>query len=102
MERERNIECQRVIERRREYLADEEWKRPERLASFHFLPPLPDACATLAVYQGPQQDQDDSSKFTIQEPKETFQTLRQLRNIVEELQRQHNVRSDTAAQYGSL
>lgn len=64
--------------------------------------PTPDACATLAVYQGPQGDQDDLSKFTIQEPKETFQTLRQLRHVLEELQRQHNVRSDTTAQYGSL
>lgn len=61
-----------------------------------------DACASMAVYQGPQREQEDYSKFTIQEPKETFQTLKQLRNIMEELQRQHNIRSDTAAQYGSM
>eukprot|EP00064_Thunnus_orientalis_P012636 superscaffoldBa00001961_g12671 len=60
------------------------------------------ACASMAVYQGPQREQEEYSKFTIQEPKETFQTLKQLRNIMEELQRQHNIRSDTAAQYGSL
>ncbi|XP_056298065.1 ras GTPase-activating protein 2-like [Pseudoliparis swirei] len=61
-----------------------------------------DACASLAVYQGPQRDQEDYSKFTIQEPKETFQTLKQLRNIMEDLQKQHRVRSDSTAQYGSL
>lgn len=56
----------------------------------------------MAVYQGPQREQEEYSKFTIQEPKETFQTLGQLRNIMEELQRQHNIRTDTTAQYGSL
>lgn len=61
-----------------------------------------DACASMAVYQGPQREQEDYSKFTIQEPKETFQTLKQLRNVMEELQKQHDVRSDTTAQYGSL
>ena len=60
-----------------------------------------DACATLAVYQGPQHEQEEYSKFTIQEPKETFQTLKQLRNVMEELQQQHNLRCDTTAQYGS-
>lgn len=61
-----------------------------------------DACASMAVYQGPQREQEEYSKFTIQEPKETFQTLKQLRNVMEELQRQHNIRSDITAQYGSL
>lgn len=61
-----------------------------------------DACASMAVYQGPQREQEEYSKFTIQEPKETFQTLKQLRNIMKELQAQHNIRSDTTAQYGSL
>ncbi|XP_072317901.1 ras GTPase-activating protein 2 [Eucyclogobius newberryi] len=63
---------------------------------------MEDACATLAVYQGPQREQDEYSKFTIQEPKETFQTLKQLRNVMEELRQQHNQRGDTMAQYGSL
>uniref|UniRef100_A0A669DZM5 RAS p21 protein activator 2 n=1 Tax=Oreochromis niloticus TaxID=8128 RepID=A0A669DZM5_ORENI len=60
-----------------------------------------DACASLAVYQGPQREPEEYSKFTIQEPKETFHTLKQLRNIMEELQRQHNIRNDVR-QYGSL
>ncbi|XP_039865052.1 ras GTPase-activating protein 2 isoform X4 [Simochromis diagramma] len=59
------------------------------------------ACASLAVYQGPQREPEEYSKFTIQEPKETFHTLKQLRNIMEELQRQHNSRNDVR-QYGSL
>ncbi|XP_019741550.1 ras GTPase-activating protein 2 isoform X2 [Hippocampus comes] len=63
---------------------------------------MEDACASLAVYQGPQREQEEYSKFTIQEPKETFQTLKQLRNIMVELQRQHEMRNDTTAQYGSL
>uniref|UniRef100_A0A8C5H597 RAS p21 protein activator 2 n=1 Tax=Gouania willdenowi TaxID=441366 RepID=A0A8C5H597_GOUWI len=45
---------------------------------------MEDACATMVVYQGPQREQEEYSKFTIQEPKETFQTLQQLRNIMEE------------------
>ncbi|XP_077579074.1 ras GTPase-activating protein 2 [Stigmatopora nigra] len=63
---------------------------------------MEDACASMAVYQGPQPEQQDYSKFTIQEPKETFQTLKQLRNVTVELQRQHDLRSDPTAQYGSL
>ncbi|XP_039865049.1 ras GTPase-activating protein 2 isoform X1 [Simochromis diagramma] len=62
---------------------------------------MSDACASLAVYQGPQREPEEYSKFTIQEPKETFHTLKQLRNIMEELQRQHNSRNDVR-QYGSL
>lgn len=61
-----------------------------------------DACASMAVYQGPQREQEEHSKFTIQEPKETFQTLKQLRKVMVELQRQHNIRHDATAQYGSL
>lgn len=56
----------------------------------------------MAVYQGPQREQEEYSKFTIQEPKETFQTLKQLRNVMEELQRQHKIRNNHPAQYGSL
>uniref|UniRef100_A0A8C5CTJ2 RAS p21 protein activator 2 n=1 Tax=Gadus morhua TaxID=8049 RepID=A0A8C5CTJ2_GADMO len=61
-----------------------------------------DACASIAVYQGPQREQDEYSKFTIQDPKETFQTLKQLRNVMEELQTQHDRRNDPTAKYGSL
>uniref|UniRef100_A0A8C5BTV9 RAS p21 protein activator 2 n=1 Tax=Gadus morhua TaxID=8049 RepID=A0A8C5BTV9_GADMO len=63
---------------------------------------MEDACASIAVYQGPQREQDEYSKFTIQDPKETFQTLKQLRNVMEELQTQHDRRNDPTAKYGSL
>ncbi|XP_074497876.1 ras GTPase-activating protein 2 isoform X1 [Sebastes fasciatus] len=87
-----DIDCDRETERIFSLLSSNDTK----------LQNMEDACASLAVYQGPQREQEDYSKFTIQEPKETFQTLKQLRNIMEELKRQHNLRNDTTAQYGSL
>ncbi|KAM7399325.1 hypothetical protein PAMP_018605 [Pampus punctatissimus] len=87
-----DIDCDRETERIFSLLSSNDTK----------LQNMEDACASLAVYQGPQREQEDYSKFTIQEPKETFQTLKRLRKIMEELQRQHNIRSDTTAQYGSL
>uniref|UniRef100_A0A3Q3WI15 Uncharacterized protein n=1 Tax=Mola mola TaxID=94237 RepID=A0A3Q3WI15_MOLML len=87
-----DIDCDRETERIFSLLSSNDTK----------LQKMEDACASMAVYQGPQREQEEYSKFTIQEPKETFQTLGQLRNIMEELQRQHNIRTDTTAQYGSL
>uniref|UniRef100_A0A8D3BYT9 RAS p21 protein activator 2 n=1 Tax=Scophthalmus maximus TaxID=52904 RepID=A0A8D3BYT9_SCOMX len=87
-----DIDCDRETERVFSLLSSNDTK----------LQDMEDACASMAVYQGPQREQEECSKFTIQEPKETFQTLKQLRNVMEELQRQHNVRNDTTAQYGSL
>uniref|UniRef100_A0A7N6B1C0 RAS p21 protein activator 2 n=1 Tax=Anabas testudineus TaxID=64144 RepID=A0A7N6B1C0_ANATE len=87
-----DIDCDRETERIFSLLSSNNTK----------LQDMEDACASMAVYQGPQREQEEYSKFTIQEPKETFQTLKQLRNIMEELQRQHNIRNDTTAQYGSL
>uniref|UniRef100_A0A8D3BEC1 RAS p21 protein activator 2 n=1 Tax=Scophthalmus maximus TaxID=52904 RepID=A0A8D3BEC1_SCOMX len=86
-----DIDCDRETERVFSLLSSNDTK----------LQDMEDACASMAVYQGPQREQEECSKFTIQEPKETFQTLKQLRNVMEELQRQHNVRNDTTAQYGS-
>uniref|UniRef100_A0A667Z765 RAS p21 protein activator 2 n=1 Tax=Myripristis murdjan TaxID=586833 RepID=A0A667Z765_9TELE len=87
-----DIDCDRETERVFSLLSSNDSK----------LQNMEDACASLAVYQGPQREQEEYSKFTIQEPKETFRTLKQLRNIMEELQKQHNIRSDPTAQYGSL
>uniref|UniRef100_A0A4W6EF97 RAS p21 protein activator 2 n=1 Tax=Lates calcarifer TaxID=8187 RepID=A0A4W6EF97_LATCA len=87
-----DIDCDRETERIFSLLSSNDTK----------LQDMEDACASMAVYQGPQREQEEYSKFTIQEPKETFQTLKQLRNVMEELQRQHNIRNDTTAQYGSL
>ncbi|XP_057695435.1 ras GTPase-activating protein 2 isoform X2 [Corythoichthys intestinalis] len=87
-----DIDCDRETERIFSLLSANDTK----------LQNMEDACASMAVYQGPQREQEEYSKFTIQEPKETFQTLKQLRNVMVELQRQHELRSDTTAQYGSL
>uniref|UniRef100_A0A669ERH6 RAS p21 protein activator 2 n=1 Tax=Oreochromis niloticus TaxID=8128 RepID=A0A669ERH6_ORENI len=85
-----DIDCDREAERIFSLLSANDTK----------LQSMEDACASLAVYQGPQREPEEYSKFTIQEPKETFHTLKQLRNIMEELQRQHNIRNDVR-QYGS-
>uniref|UniRef100_A0AAX7SK33 RAS p21 protein activator 2 n=1 Tax=Astatotilapia calliptera TaxID=8154 RepID=A0AAX7SK33_ASTCA len=85
-----DIDCDREAERIFSLLSANDTK----------LQSMEDACASLAVYQGPQREPEEYSKFTIQEPKETFHTLKQLRNIMEELQRQHNSRNDVR-QYGS-
>ncbi|XP_070290102.1 ras GTPase-activating protein 2 [Salvelinus sp. IW2-2015] len=69
-------------------------------SSYSKLQKMEDACASIAVYQGPPREQDDYSLFTIQDPKETFHTVRQITHILEELQREHDTRSGTA-QYGS-
>uniref|UniRef100_A0A672HW83 RAS p21 protein activator 2 n=1 Tax=Salarias fasciatus TaxID=181472 RepID=A0A672HW83_SALFA len=87
-----DIDCDRETERIFSLLSSNDTK----------LQNMEDACATMVVYQGPQREQEEYSKFTIQEPKETFQTLQQLRNIMRELQNQHLIRNDTTAQYGSL
>ncbi|XP_061924244.1 ras GTPase-activating protein 2 [Entelurus aequoreus] len=87
-----DIDCDRETERIFSLLSANDTK----------LQNMEDACASMAVYQGPQREQEEYSKFVIQEPKETFQTLKQLRNIMVELQRQHEVRGDITAQYGSL
>uniref|UniRef100_A0A8C7K6Q4 RAS p21 protein activator 2 n=1 Tax=Oncorhynchus kisutch TaxID=8019 RepID=A0A8C7K6Q4_ONCKI len=69
-------------------------------SSYSKLQKMEDACASIAVYQGPPREQDDYSLFTIQDPKETFHTVQQITHILEELQREHDTRSGTA-QYGS-
>ena len=64
---------------------------------------LTDACASIAVYQGPQKEQEDYSLFTIQDPKETFRTIQDIRQVLEHLQEQHvTIGNSVTAQYGSL
>uniref|UniRef100_A0A674DNS0 RAS p21 protein activator 2 n=1 Tax=Salmo trutta TaxID=8032 RepID=A0A674DNS0_SALTR len=69
-------------------------------SSYSKLQKMEDACASIAVYQGPPREQDDYSLFTIQDSKETFHTVRQITHILKELQSEHDTRSGTA-QYGS-
>ncbi|KAG7247963.1 hypothetical protein CRUP_035335, partial [Coryphaenoides rupestris] len=59
-----DIDCDRETERIFSLLSSNDGK----------LQNMEDACASIAVYQGPQREQDEYSKFTIQDPKETFQT----------------------------
>ncbi|KAJ8368136.1 hypothetical protein SKAU_G00081640 [Synaphobranchus kaupii] len=64
---------------------------------------MEDACASISVYQGPQKEQEDYSLFTIQDPKETFRTIRDIRQELEHLQEHHMaIRSSITAKYGSL
>ncbi|KAJ8280537.1 hypothetical protein GJAV_G00056010 [Gymnothorax javanicus] len=64
---------------------------------------MEDACASIAVYQGPQKEQEEYSLFTIQDPKETFRTIQEIRQVVDELRELHiSIRSSASAQYGSL
>uniref|UniRef100_A0A6Q2XJG5 RAS p21 protein activator 2 n=1 Tax=Esox lucius TaxID=8010 RepID=A0A6Q2XJG5_ESOLU len=69
-------------------------------SNYSKLQKMEDACASIAVYQGPLREQEDYSLFTIQDPKETFHTVQQIKHILENLQREHDNRSGTA-QYGS-
>ncbi|KAG7471034.1 hypothetical protein MATL_G00120110 [Megalops atlanticus] len=63
---------------------------------------MEDACASIAVYQGPQKEQEDYSLFTIQDPKETFHTIQQIRQLLEQLKNDHAaIRSAVTATYGS-
>uniref|UniRef100_A0A8C7DKN9 RAS p21 protein activator 2 n=1 Tax=Oncorhynchus kisutch TaxID=8019 RepID=A0A8C7DKN9_ONCKI len=64
-------------------------------SSYSKLQKMEDACASIAVYQGPLREQDDYSLFTIQDSKETFHTVRQISHILKELQREHDTRSGT-------
>ncbi|KAI4904800.1 hypothetical protein NFI96_006924 [Prochilodus magdalenae] len=52
------------------------------------------ACASMSVYLGQQKEQEEYSAFTIQDPKETFRTIKEIRDVLEELKTQH---ADTEA-----
>ncbi|XP_069830036.1 ras GTPase-activating protein 2 isoform X2 [Dendropsophus ebraccatus] len=62
---------------------------------------MEEACATMAVYQGPQEHSD--YHFTIDDSVETFKTLQQIKAIVEKLNEPHekHKKGSTNAKYGS-
>ncbi|XP_056420444.1 ras GTPase-activating protein 2 isoform X2 [Hyla sarda] len=62
---------------------------------------MEEACATMAVYQGPQEHSD--YHFTIDDSVETFKTLQQIKSIVEKLNEPHekHKKGSTSARYGS-
>ncbi|KAK3570213.1 hypothetical protein QTP86_016522 [Hemibagrus guttatus] len=56
-------------------------------ASLAHLQKMEDACASMSVYLG---QQEEYSAFIIQDPKETFRTIKEIREVLEELQLKHN------------
>lgn len=63
--------------------------------------PLPEACGSIAVYQGPQEHSE--YHFTIDDSVETFKTLQHIKSIVEKLNEPHEKYKKycTSAKYGS-
>lgn len=64
---------------------------------------MEDACGSIDVYQGPQ-EQDESAHFTIQDSRVTFKTLQQITAVVNELAKfheQYRIKRSTRAKYGS-
>uniref|UniRef100_H3A4D3 RAS p21 protein activator 2 n=1 Tax=Latimeria chalumnae TaxID=7897 RepID=H3A4D3_LATCH len=65
---------------------------------------MEETCGTIAVYQGPQKEQDDYSHFTIEDSRETFKTLQHIKSFVEKLNdhhEQYRKKRSTSAKYGS-
>uniref|UniRef100_A0A8B9L6K1 RAS p21 protein activator 2 n=1 Tax=Astyanax mexicanus TaxID=7994 RepID=A0A8B9L6K1_ASTMX len=58
-------------------------------ASLPRLQKMEDACAGMSVYLGQQKEQEEYSAFIIQDPKETFRTIKEIREVLEELKAQH-------------
>ncbi|KAG7251275.1 hypothetical protein CRUP_023006, partial [Coryphaenoides rupestris] len=56
--------------------------------------------ASSRIWRGPQREQDEYSKFTIQDPRRRSDA-EAAAPVMEELQAQHSSRSDPTAQYGS-
>uniref|UniRef100_A0AAR2L2N3 RAS p21 protein activator 2 n=1 Tax=Pygocentrus nattereri TaxID=42514 RepID=A0AAR2L2N3_PYGNA len=53
-------------------------------ASLPRLQKMEDACASMSVYLGQQKEQEEYSAFIIQDPKETFRTIKEIREVLEE------------------
>lgn len=49
-----------------------------------------DACASMSVYLGQQKEPEEYSAFIIQDPKETFRTIKDIREVLQDLQLKHN------------
>ncbi|XP_060779534.1 ras GTPase-activating protein 2 isoform X3 [Neoarius graeffei] len=59
-------------------------------ASLHRLQKMEDACASMSVYLGQQKEPEEYSAFIIQDPKETFRTIKDIREVLQDLQLKHN------------
>ncbi|XP_053534037.1 ras GTPase-activating protein 2 isoform X1 [Ictalurus punctatus] len=59
-------------------------------ASSSRLQKMEDACASMSVYLGQQKEQEEYSAFIIQDPKETFRTIKEIKEVLKDLQLKHN------------
>ncbi|XP_035380815.1 ras GTPase-activating protein 2 isoform X2 [Electrophorus electricus] len=63
---------------------------------------MEDACASMSVYLGQQKEQEEYSAFIIQDPKETFRTIKEIRDVVEELTAHHAAKGALSVQPGTI
>ncbi|XP_051512243.1 ras GTPase-activating protein 2-like isoform X8 [Myxocyprinus asiaticus] len=82
-------------------------RETERIFSFFScnlsrLQKMEDACACMSVYLGQQKEQEEYSAFTIQDPKETFRTINELRAVLEELQAHHDSKGALTDEPGTI
>ncbi|XP_056622421.1 ras GTPase-activating protein 2 isoform X1 [Triplophysa dalaica] len=82
-------------------------RETERIFSFFSsnlsrLQKMEDACAGMSVYLGQQKEQEEYSAFTIQDPKETFRTITELRSVLEDLQAHHDLKGALTDEPGTI
>lgn len=58
-----------------------------------------DVCAGMSVYLG---QQEECSAFTIQDPKETFRTIKELGEVLDELQSHHDLKGALTDEPGTM
>ncbi|KAG1930618.1 ras GTPase-activating protein 2 [Pimephales promelas] len=79
-------------------------RETERIFSFFSanrsrLQKMEDACAGMSVYLG---QQEECSAFTIQDPKETFRTIKELGEVLDELQAHHDSNGALTGEPGTI
>uniref|UniRef100_A0A8C1UK58 RAS p21 protein activator 2 n=1 Tax=Cyprinus carpio TaxID=7962 RepID=A0A8C1UK58_CYPCA len=79
-------------------------RETERIFSFFSssrsrLQKMEDACAGMSVYLG---QQEDCSAFTIQDPKETFRTIKELGEVLDDLQAHHDLKGALTDEPGTM
>uniref|UniRef100_A0A673JRX3 Ras GTPase-activating protein 2-like n=1 Tax=Sinocyclocheilus rhinocerous TaxID=307959 RepID=A0A673JRX3_9TELE len=79
-------------------------RETERIFSFFSsnrsrLQKMEDACAGMSVYLG---QQEECSAFTIQDPKETFRTIKELGEVLDDLQAQHDSKGALTDEPGTM
>lgn len=79
-------------------------RETERIFSFFStyrsrLQKMEDVCAGMSVYLG---QQEECSAFTIQDPKETFRTIKELGEVLDELQSHHDSKGALTDEPGTI